>query len=94
MVSPWGGAFFGESMFSSETNASKIALVASYVRIKKAGYQLYDAQNKTDHLARFGLIEITRDRYQQYLHHALGFDCQFLQDHETDELVQAMEKTC
>lgn len=66
-----GSAFFGESMFSRETNASKVALVHLVARLKKSGYSLLDTQFLTRHLARFGVIEIPRDTYHQRLDMAL-----------------------
>jgi len=51
-----GGAFFGESMFSHETDASKVALVHLVARLRLGGFKLLDAQFLTEHLARFGAI--------------------------------------
>lgn len=58
-----GGAFFGESMFSRVSNASKVALVHLVGMLKKSGYTLLDAQFTNDHLKQFGIIEIPRDDY-------------------------------
>ena len=58
-----GGAFFGESMFSRKTNASKVALVYLIERLNAAGYQLLDTQFITDHLKTMGAIEIPRNEY-------------------------------
>ena len=66
-----GAAFFGESMFSRETNASKIALVHLVARLKHGGYRLLDTQFVTDHLKQFGAVEIPRQDYQQRLLQAL-----------------------
>jgi leucyl/phenylalanyl-tRNA---protein transferase len=63
-----GGAFFGESMFSRNTDASKIALVYLVALLRHFGFTLLDTQFQTEHLARFGTIEITRANY----HHLLG----------------------
>ncbi len=63
-----GGAFFGESMFSRERDASKIALVHLVARLLCGGYLLLDTQFITDHLSQFGAVEIARARY----HHLLG----------------------
>ena len=57
-----GAAFFGESMFSRETDASKAALVHLVARLRPGGYRLLDTQFLTPHLARFGGIEISRAR--------------------------------
>ncbi len=66
-----GAAFFGESMFSRETDASKVALVHLVARLIVGGYRLLDAQFHTDHLAQFGLEEIPRAAYQARLAGAL-----------------------
>jgi leucyl/phenylalanyl-tRNA--protein transferase len=58
-----GGAFFGESMFSRRTDASKVALVHLVARLRAGGYQLLDTQFLTAHLTQFGTIEIPRDAY-------------------------------
>ncbi len=66
-----GAAFFGESMFSIRTNASKIALVYLVARLKSAGFKLLDSQFITNHLKQFGAIEIPRDTYHKLLTEAL-----------------------
>ncbi len=66
-----GRAFFGESMFHTETDASKVALVHLVARLRRGGYQLLDAQFVTNHLQRFGAIEIDRALYQRLLSQAL-----------------------
>jgi leucyl/phenylalanyl-tRNA--protein transferase len=66
-----GGAFFGESMFSRETDASKVALVHLVARLKHAGFSLLDSQFITRHLRRFGATEIPRSEYRQRLAEAL-----------------------
>src|SRR6187402_2868 len=55
------GAFFGESMFHRETDASKVALVALVERLRMRGFTLLDTQWVTPHLEQFGAIEIPRD---------------------------------
>ena len=72
-----GGAFFGESMFHRETDASKIALVALVDRLRTRGYRLLDTQWATDHLRQFGAIEIPRRDYLRALEGALTADCVF-----------------
>lgn len=67
-----GGAFFGESMFSRATDASKVALVHLVARLRHGGYDLLDTQFVTKHLSRFGTIEIPRDDYRQRLNIALA----------------------
>lgn len=65
-----GAAFFGESMFSRRTNASKIALACLVDRLKQGGFLLFDTQFITEHLASLGAIEITRAQYHAQLAHA------------------------
>lgn len=72
-----GGAFFGESMFSRATDASKIALIHLVARLKHGGYQLLDAQFHNPHLEQFGLIEISRADFRDRLWHALRADGHF-----------------
>lgn len=67
-----GGAFFGESMFSRERDASKIALAWLVARLKAGGFSLLDCQFITSHLASLGAIEIGRDEYVGLLDEALG----------------------
>ena len=71
-----GGAFFGESMFSDVTDASKIALVHLVARLRLAGCRLLDTQFVTSHLARFGAVEIPRADYKRLLGAAVAApDC-------------------
>ncbi|PCH81696.1 MAG: leucyl/phenylalanyl-tRNA--protein transferase [Hyphomicrobiales bacterium] len=72
-----GGAFFGESMFSREQNASKVALVHLVNRLKAGGFVLLDTQFVTGHLKTFGAIEIPRRDYQRLLEAALEKDAVF-----------------
>ena len=58
-----GGAFFGESMFSRATDASKVALVHLVARLRRGGWHLLDAQFRTPHLDQFGLIEMPQADY-------------------------------
>ena len=62
-----GGAFFGESMFSRATDASKIALVHLVARLIEGGFTLLDAQFHNPHLEQFGLIEIPRADFKRRL---------------------------
>lgn len=73
-----GGAFFGESMFFRESNASKIALVGLVERLRERGYTLLDVQFMTEHLRQFGAVEIPRVDYERRLSRALRQDCSFL----------------
>jgi leucyl/phenylalanyl-tRNA--protein transferase len=67
-----GGAFFGESMFSRATDASKVALVHLVAGLRQAGVVLLDTQFQTAHLARFGTREIPRAAYHERLRTALA----------------------
>ena len=66
------GVFFGESMFSRKTDASKIALVALVENLRSRGFQLLDTQWMTPHLRQFGGYELTRRQYHAALSRALG----------------------
>ncbi|MDE1145262.1 MAG: leucyl/phenylalanyl-tRNA--protein transferase [Azospirillaceae bacterium] len=72
-----GGAFFGESMFSRETDASKVALVHLVARLRAGGYRLLDTQFVTSHLSQFGTVEIPRARYHALLAGALAGPARF-----------------
>lgn len=75
-----GGAFFGESMFSRVSNASKVALVALVERLKNRGYTLLDTQFITPHLERMGAVEISREDYLARLDLALKREARFTSD--------------
>jgi leucyl/phenylalanyl-tRNA--protein transferase len=70
-------AFFGESMFHLDRDASKVCLVHLVARLKAGGFTLLDAQFVTEHLARFGAIEIAREHYQRLLAEALEGEADF-----------------
>jgi len=72
-----GGAFFGESMFSRATDASKVALVHLVARLRAGGFRLLDTQFVTAHLARLGAVEIPRGEYRRLLRAALPVDADF-----------------
>jgi leucyl/phenylalanyl-tRNA--protein transferase len=72
-----GAAFFGESMFSRETDASKVALVHLVARLIAGGYELLDTQFVTEHLNRFGAVEIPRRLYRGRLARALQRTARF-----------------
>lgn len=71
------GAFFGESMFSRVTDASKVALAHLVARLRRAGYVLLDTQFVTEHLRRFGVEEIDREEFHRRLVIALQINAQF-----------------
>jgi leucyl/phenylalanyl-tRNA---protein transferase len=75
-----GAAFFGESMFSRVTDASKVALVHLVARLRYGRYRLLDTQFVTPHLVQFGAIEITRARYHRLLEEALRYRGVFPRD--------------
>lgn len=72
-----GGAFFGESMFSRQRDASKLAMVWLVARLRAGGYALLDTQFLTEHLASLGAIEISREDYRARLDAALALDADF-----------------
>jgi len=72
-----GGAFFGESMFSSARDTSKIALIYLVARLIEGGFLLLDTQFVTDHLRQFGTIEIERDQFHERLEAALAVKADF-----------------
>jgi leucyl/phenylalanyl-tRNA---protein transferase len=67
-----GRAFFGESMFSRMTDASKVALAWLVARMKAGGFTLLDCQFMTEHLASLGAVSVPRDRYVALLAGSLG----------------------
>lgn len=71
------GAFFGESMFSRARDASKVALAHLAARLSAGGFRLLDVQFATDHLTRFGAVEISRADYRRRLAAALEADADF-----------------
>jgi leucyl/phenylalanyl-tRNA--protein transferase len=85
-----GAAFFGESMFSRRTNASKIALACLVDRLRRAGFVLFDTQFITGHLASLGAIEISRAQYHAKLAHAKTRSAQFsgLPDATPQDVIQ------
>lgn len=72
-----GAAFFGESMFSRQAEASKVALVHLVARLRAGGFTLLDTQFVTAHLKQFGATEIPRAQYLELLHDALPRSADF-----------------
>ncbi|MFL9824134.1 leucyl/phenylalanyl-tRNA--protein transferase [Rhodoplanes sp. SY1] len=72
-----GCAFFGESMFHRERDASKVALVHLVARLRAGGFRLLDTQFVTDHLRRFGAVEVSRRAYHKLLAAALVGEADF-----------------
>jgi leucyl/phenylalanyl-tRNA--protein transferase len=71
------GVFFGESMFSRETDASKVALVNLVARLRRGGFTLLDTQFVTAHLQTFGVEEMAREDFHILLRNALQVDALF-----------------
>lgn len=91
-----GGAFFGESMFSRETDASKVALVSLVARLIAGGYVLLDTQFNTDHLKRFGAQTISQELYRERLDLATEQAADFFALPEGvagDQLLQSITQT-
>ena len=86
-----GAAFFGESMFSKETDASKVALVHLVARMRLGGFKLLDTQFTTDHLSRFGVIEIPSAKYLDLLDDALQFQGVFVGSYGPDQMSEVIE---
>lgn len=72
-----GAVFFGESMFSLRSDASKVALVHLVARLNAGGFQLLDAQFMNPHLARLGAVPLSRLEYHDLLEPALAADADF-----------------
>lgn len=88
-----GAAFFGESMFSRVSDASKFALVHLVARLRKGGYKLLDTQFVTTHLHQFGTVEIHRSGYRQILSGALDVAATFHSDLSEEELEAFIQST-
>ena len=71
------GAFFGESMFSYERDASKIALMHLAARLAHGGFRLLDTQFVTDHLRQFGTVELNREEFHRLLEKSLDVAADF-----------------
>lgn len=74
-----GGAFFGESKFHLERDASKVALAYTVARLRAGGFTLFDIQFLTEHLSQFGALEIAKEAYKKRLDAALGVIADFNQ---------------
>lgn len=87
-----GGAFFGESMFSYRTDASKIALTYLVDRLRIGGFTLFDTQFITPHLASLGAVEIPRDAYHLLLEDAVMKDADFLRQPEVPSSYSVLQR--
>ena len=85
-----GGVFFGESMFSQQSNASKIALVHLVAILKDRGFILLDTQFTSDHLETMGVIEISRENYLKKLKNALAKSPVFYQKYTNHQMLEAL----
>ncbi len=72
-----GAAFFGESMFSRERDASKVALVHLVARLKAGGFTLLDTQFTTKHLKQFGAVDVDKHTYQRLLEEAIALPADY-----------------
>lgn len=100
-----GKSFFGESMFSLESDASKIALVALADYLSHYGFDLIDCQVTTDHLLTMGAVEISRNAFLDTLKHSIGrqtdpclwnpdhFHCHGLDAHEKKDTNETLSAT-
>ena len=91
-----GAAFFGESMFSRATDASKIALTYLVARLKRGGFTLLDTQFVTEHLSQFGAVEIPRATYRDALAKAIATPADFYSlpaDACVNEVLQSISHT-
>lgn len=91
-----GAVFFGESMFSRQRDASKVALVHLVARLVSGGFRLLDCQFMTEHLRSFGAIEIPRDEFKARLAEAIDRTATFqreLGDVDPCAIVQERTRT-
>lgn len=72
-----GAAFFGESMFGTAKEASKVALYWTHQALDQGGFELWDTQFWSEHLAQFGCIEISAEEYQRRLQKAIKKEAKF-----------------
>lgn len=86
-----GGAFFGESMFSTTTDASKVALVHLVARLRLGGFTLLDTQFITSHLTRFGATEVPRNSYHEMLADAVDVPARFIASPDAAVLLDEIE---
>ncbi|MBL8894747.1 MAG: leucyl/phenylalanyl-tRNA--protein transferase [Rhizobiales bacterium] len=80
-----GAVFFGESMFSLRSDASKVALVHLVARLNAGGFRLLDAQFMNPHLARLGAVPLSRTEYHDLLEPALAADADFFKFAQDDD---------
>ncbi len=91
-----GGAFFGESMFSTDTDGSKMALAWAVDHLRRSGFVLFDTQFITPHLASLGAVEIPRAQYRAQLARAIEVRAdihRFALETDPQAVVQRMTQT-
>lgn len=88
-----GGAFFGESMFSRRTDASKVALAYLVSRLRAGGFVLFDTQFLTPHLASLGAVEIPRAEYRRRLSEALDIAADFLRQDQAPSVQDILQRS-
>jgi leucyl/phenylalanyl-tRNA---protein transferase len=91
-----GAAFFGESMFSRERDASKVAMVHLVARLIQGGFRLLDCQFMTEHLRSFGAVEIPREAFKELLADAIDRPATFQRElggADPSAIVQASTRT-
>jgi leucyl/phenylalanyl-tRNA--protein transferase len=89
-----GGAFFGESMFSYMTDASKVALIYLVKRMNERGFVLLDTQYSNPHLLTLGCIEISHHKYIERLQKAIQLSCHFMDEHQWTLLLRQSFPHC
>jgi len=89
-----GGVFFGESMFSRESDASKVALVALVQRLRMWGFALIDCQVPSAHLSSLGAVNIPREQFQRELSRAIGLPGRSGSWEESIETCTLIEQDC
>lgn len=87
-----GAAFFGESMFSTRRDASKMALAYLVDHLNRCGFRLFDTQFITDHLATLGAIEIPRATYHLHLQEALNHRANFALTTEVTDVYLLLQR--
>jgi leucyl/phenylalanyl-tRNA--protein transferase len=89
-----GSAFFGESMFSRATDASKVALVHLVARLNAGGYTLLDTQFMNPHLATLGAVAVAKSEYHKRLEPALAADANFFTFDADDDPEKVLALAC
>jgi leucyl/phenylalanyl-tRNA--protein transferase len=80
-----GAAFFGESMFARESDASKVALVHLVARLNAGGFRLLDTQFVNPHLEKLGAVAVAKSDYHRLLEAAIAADADFFRFSRDDD---------